>query len=167
MLLWQHAIYGAAGALLIAYFFGWIPALIFMLANFFIDFDHYMAYAVKKKDLHPVRAFDYFMGNLECELCFFHTIECYIALFLLGFVHVLAYFVLAGFLFHVLCDYIQGKDKIANVFVRYPSILMYPFFKRYEQMHSRGWINHNGRPNLHIANVISFHKLHLLGIRRE
>lgn len=163
MLMWQHAFFGALGGFLLLPFFSWQYALVFFAASVFIDADHYLSYVIKCKDWNPFRAFRYHVGNLECELCIFHTIECFLALFVIGFYFPVFFFVLAGFVFHVVCDYGQGRDILANVFVRYPSLFLYPFFKKFEVEHNRGWVNRFGRPNLHIDNIIAFHRFRRLG----
>jgi hypothetical protein len=103
-----------------------------------IDFDHYLYYAIIKKDYNPRRAVRWFfhyveeMKKLSLEerekykmaIIIFHGIECWILLILLVFVHKIFLFVLIGIAIHMTLDFIdlfQRKKsllyKISQVFV--------------------------------------------------
>lgn len=141
----QHFIFGAIASLILYFVFpefGILNWAIFLMASIFIDVDHYLYYAYRKKDWSlwnavrwffdrrnmVIRAGSNFRRNVYSAFCFFHGVEVlgvFVALgyyFWNGF-----YFVSFGLLFHLILDYtdqiIHGTrfDKVSIVwdFFRY------------------------------------------------
>lgn len=119
-----HIIIGliASLALLLAFpQIGWFYALIIFFASFLLDFDHYLWYAVNKKDWNPLHAYKWMMKKVDfframslkerrkykTFIMIFHGIECWIILILLTFVHKIFFFVLIGVAIHMILDFID------------------------------------------------------------
>ena len=117
-----HVIFGIA---LAAILFVTIPEIsliqlgIIVASSVLIDIDHYFYYVYKKKRLNPIKAYRWYVGNRKkcCSIpkehkgkihfgtFFLHGIEILIILLLLGFfVSNVFYFILIGFIFHLLLD---------------------------------------------------------------
>jgi hypothetical protein len=124
MLVKYHILTGFVISLLIWFLFpqiGWFYTLIIFLASFLIDFDHYLWYALKKKDWNLVNAVNFFYKQRDFFLkmkiserekykniiMIFHGIECWILLVLLILVHKVFLFVLIGMGIHMILDFID------------------------------------------------------------
>ena len=111
--------------------------LIIFLSSVFIDIDHYFYYIFRKKDLNPFRAHEWYIKNMRrfhsldkkqmknfyLGFYFLHGIESLIILFLLGiYLSPIFNFILIGFLFHLIMDFIaevifeQRIDKISFIY---------------------------------------------------
>ena len=95
-------------------FLGWI-SLFILIGGVLVDFDHYILYVIKKKDLSLKRGREYYTRR-EFKRDFpvlhvFHTVECFIALLALSFVHVSFFAVLLGFILHMLIDFFYTISK--------------------------------------------------------
>jgi hypothetical protein len=141
MLVKYHILIGFIASILIFLLFpqiGWFYALIIFLSTFLIDFDHYLYYAVKKKDLSLKRAYAWFVKHRDQirklkpserekykrGIFIFHGIECVALLALLSYVHPLFAYVLAGVLIHMVFDFMDlytSKEpfyiKISQIYV--------------------------------------------------
>ena len=127
-----HILFGALLSLALYLFFSisLTNSLIFFLASFLIDVDHYLYYVYRKKDLSLKRAFRWFIAldKKHCSLprkernkydygvVIFHGIEPVSLIFLLGLALNLPFmfFIAAGFSFHILVDVlftISRKDN--------------------------------------------------------
>lgn len=119
-----HVIIGFLVSLIIFLIFpeiGWINAAVIFLSSFLIDFDHYVYYVIKKKDLSLKKAVDYsvkqrdFLLSLSPEkrrgykigVMAFHGAETVLLLALMILVHRIFLFVLIGVLIHLILDLID------------------------------------------------------------
>jgi len=104
----------------IFYFFGlnFLYAILFFLACFCFDIDHYIYYIFKKRSFNLRKAYKYFRfdlnknlkkGQKKIEFLFiFHTIEFICLLFLLSFVSPIFLWIFLGWIFHMLIDWTYG-----------------------------------------------------------
>lgn len=98
---------------------GLIGTSIIFLSSFLIDTDHYIYYALKEKDISPIKSIKYFFAkrkkliNMNAKkrnefysgFCFLHGIEILILLLIAGiFVSRYFLFILLGFAFHIFLD---------------------------------------------------------------
>ena len=98
-----------------------LDALIIFLSSVLIDIDHYLAYAIEKKDWNPKNAYNYLMqkrkfilklsskerAKYKVMIMIFHGIEFWIILSLLIFVNKLFLFVLIGVIIHMIPDILE------------------------------------------------------------
>jgi len=135
----NHALLGFILFFILIYFFDFslFNGIIVMLSSVLIDIDHYLYYLYKKRDLSLKNAYEYFikkkkkLNELSKEerkkfysaFCFLHGIEILLILFLLGFfLSSFFYYILLGFSFHLICDYIwlferkMRLDKISLIY---------------------------------------------------
>ena len=86
-----------------------LEASLIFFAAVFIDFDHYMWYVFKKKDLKLKNAYKYlkYHEKLTQKLMLFHTIEFHILIGLLGLIWSEFYYILIGMVFHSTSDLIS------------------------------------------------------------
>ena len=138
-----HIILGIIFSLILIYFFNFslLAGIIVFLSSVLIDVDHYLYYVYKKKDLNLKKAYNYFIGKIKklkklperekrktyTSFCFLHGFEIMFILSLLGFFFSFYfYYIILGFLFHLIFDYI---DQIKN-HKRFDRIsLIYDFIK--------------------------------------
>jgi hypothetical protein len=92
-------------------FIGFYSVVVF-LSGFVFDVDHYIYYAIRKRDWSLINAYLYCIpGSKVFEphpdvLHIFHTVEVWLVLFLSGiFFHKIFLFVLLGLIFHMLFDW--------------------------------------------------------------
>ena len=110
-------------------------ALPFGLAIVFIDLDHVLEYVANTKDFSPEGFFVFhkiLVKNLNKDylaLALFHTLECYLLIFLLAHWFPVCYYVLFGFLFHHAVDQIF-LIRMKQPFKRAFSIIEYYFRKK-------------------------------------
>lgn len=89
-------------------------ALVF-LSSFLIDFDHYVAFVLKKRKFSLRKAFEYHnkedvpVGRGDFHL--FHTIEFHVLVGLLGILWTPFYYVFIGMMFHSLLDLFSLMNK--------------------------------------------------------
>jgi len=139
-----HLIIGLLASLIIYLSYPQISLLglgIFLAASVLIDFDHYLYYFYKKKDWNPFKAYFWFIKKgkslrkiarkqrkeFYCGFSFLHGLEWLVVLFLLGyFLHVLFYYILAGFALHLLLDIPYTHFQIARLD---KFSLIYDYFK--------------------------------------
>jgi len=91
-----------------------------------IDIDHYFYYVYKKKNLNPIKSIQWFLNKGKkykkfsltkkrkyyLSFPFLHGIEILIILFILGgLTSFYFYYILIGFLFHLIFDYIYEFTK--------------------------------------------------------
>ena len=121
----KHIVFGLIFSLLVYFTFPQIDTLGFFtiwLASFLIDVDHYIFYVFTKKDLSLIKSHSWFMKesaksfslskedrkNFSKQIpCIFHGIETIAILFLLSFVNRFFLYVLIGFIFHEILDFIH------------------------------------------------------------
>lgn len=135
----KHFIFGFIFSLAIFLIFpsvGLLGSMIILIsAIFLIDFDHYLYYAFRKKNLNPMKAFNWYIDNwkkfntltLEQKkgvyggVYIFHGIEILTILFFLGiFLSKYFIFVFIGFLFHMFLDWsqeIKCKERTDKLFL--------------------------------------------------
>ncbi|MFH0808016.1 MAG: hypothetical protein V1888_00130 [archaeon] len=137
MLPQNHFLFGLIASIVLYFEFNvsLIGCFIFLVASVVIDVDHYLYYVYRKRDWSLRKAVSWFMGKRRIsmkmsreEKCgfysgfyFLHGIEVLILVGLLGyFVWNLFYFVAAGFLFHLILDWIDQmltSGKMSKYFV--------------------------------------------------
>jgi len=121
----KHLIFGLIFSLVLYLVFQeiGIPGfLTIWLASFLIDVDHYLYYAISKKDISLKRAYKWFMEESAKSFlmpkekrkkmnkqipCAFHGVEAIAILALLSFFHNFFLFVLIGFVFHEFLDFLH------------------------------------------------------------
>ena len=118
-----HIIFGAIISALLLLFFpliGIMGCVIIFLSSVLIDVDHYLYYAIKKKDWSLRNAYNWFLSKrdiflraskkerakMERLILVLHGIECLAIFALLILVHKIFVFVLIGFVIHLLLDLI-------------------------------------------------------------
>ena len=116
----QHVIIGFIFSLMAYIIFPISPleATIIFLASFLIDFDHYLLYVYKKKNLSLNRALKYFyrLNNdwkkiyprrkeYKKNIFIFHSIETLIPLAIFSIYFPIVWFVLIGMILHLILDY--------------------------------------------------------------
>ncbi len=125
----QHLLLGglfALGIFLAVPQVGLAGFLIIVVSTVLIDFDHYLVYVYKEKDLSPRKAYNWYLKNdkpfmklsreqrnkLPSYLFIFHGIEVLIFLTLLSIFFPMLIFVITGFTFHLLLDSIHQVEFI-------------------------------------------------------
>jgi len=119
-----HILVGAITTIIIFILFPSISLLgllLLFLSSFLIDFDHYLYYAIIKKDISLSRAYKWFMNKRSIankmkpiqlaqykkEIFLFHGIEFWIVLLLLILVNKIFLFILLGIIIHMTLDFIE------------------------------------------------------------
>ena len=110
-------------------FFGW-SSLIVLLGGFFIDVDHYLIYAYKKKDLSLVRAYNYFKNvsdhDFKDQPLVLHFLELTAILILLSFYSYIAFLLTIGVVTHLLLDFIhEVKNSSATMITKNWSLFIW------------------------------------------
>jgi len=129
---------------IILYFFFKEYALIFFFASFLFDVDHYIDYALTKKDFSLINAYKYCVYitknaiknnkiNFKQRLHFFHTIEFYLIMFIIAFYSKTFLFVFLGIMYHQLIDYMH--------------MLKYPILKKSRAFSLIMWLKKNYSPS--------------------
>ena len=121
----HHLVYGIIFATALFFLFpaiGWLGFFIIILSTILIDVDHYIDYAVRKKDWSLKNSFKWHINigkkllsfprkqrnNIYLGLCFLHGIEILLIFLFLGiFVSKYFLFVFIGLSFHLLLDAIH------------------------------------------------------------
>ncbi len=129
-----HLIQGAV-SVVVLYPIAGDKAIVFGLSVVLIDVDHFIEYYayIRRLDVKGMlRYHEWQLNNLEGRLGLnlFHTVECYLIIFLFGIFFPTANFILMGFLFHHLFDEILLIKK-KNPFARAFSIAEYFIRKKY------------------------------------
>lgn len=120
MWFYKHIILGIIPAMILAYFGNYLFAILFFLANFLIDIDHFIGLAILDKTLNPFKIFKtikkiQFKGlKKEKLLCFFHTVEFLFVFGVASYFYSILIPVFYGFVFHFITDILtvaRNKDK--------------------------------------------------------
>lgn len=107
---------------------------LFLFAAVFLDFDHYVYYVFKKKDLNPIKAYEYHLYSFKRELDkknqriylrFFHTAEFFVLFLVLGIFFKFFQPIFFGCLFHEFLDLIYEFRQKNNKYKRAFSITYY------------------------------------------
>ncbi len=115
-----HFISSVILMILLSGYFGLLSIFVFV-GGFLIDFDHYLYYALKKKDWRLKRCLKYYHPERVCvdELHVFHTIEFWAMIILLSFYFEFVLATLIGMILHQSLDsYDYYKRKIIGGRVR-------------------------------------------------
>ncbi len=106
-----HVLFALIFAAILYPFIGNYSAVVF-LSGFVFDIDHYIYYAVKKKDFNFMKGYLYHVPGSEVHeehsdsLHIFHTWEMWLLLFILGvLIHEISLFALIGIIFHMIFDW--------------------------------------------------------------
>ena len=130
-----HAVQGVVSAAVLYPFIGG-DALLFGLAVFLIDLDHLIPYLRDCKSLSISRFFAYHRAVPDIPdylaLAWFHTLECMLLLFALGFWHYEFWVVLAACLFHILFDVVKAI-QMGKPFIRAFSFVEYAIRRKGKQ----------------------------------
>ncbi len=118
-----HIIYGTifSGILLLFFHLTFLTFLIVLFSTVLIDFDHYLFYVYKKKNLNLRKAYKWYLrkgeklSNLSegqrkkfyTSIYLFHNVEGIIFLLVLSQISKYFYYVLIGVLFHLVLDLIS------------------------------------------------------------
>lgn len=110
-----HLFFGLVISLILFPFFSW-QVLLFLAATVLIDFDHYLIYMIKRKDLGLKTSYAFFRdldkkqknqnfkGFYTFFLCIFHTYEFLLILFILSFIYNPLLLIFLGFIYHLAID---------------------------------------------------------------
>ena len=117
-----HLLYSFVFVTILVYFFNFslLAGLIIFLASILIDLDHILIYTLKKKDINPLRFWNWSKSeakkygempeaereNIKKSHFIFHGIEFILLISILAFFIEIFKFILIGFLFHLILDYI-------------------------------------------------------------
>ena len=135
-------------------------AIPFSLAIVFIDLDHVIEYAADTKSLNPKGFFVYqaiLVKNLDKDylaLALFHTVECYLFLFLLAYWVPVCYYILFGCLFHYAIDQIFLTYR-KQPFKRAFSIIEYYFRRKNHVTSIRDFFQ---QENINLEGISDVHK---------
>ncbi len=145
----QHAILGAIFAFLLHLLyppFSVLGLTLLFLASFLIDVDHYLLYVIERRDISLRKAYFWCrdlgltyesltpkqLKTARIPICFFHTFESTIILFILSFFSEFLFFIFLGFIFHLLVDYtyalIIAINSSKEVTYYHPFLLSYNLF---------------------------------------
>ena len=134
----HHVLLGLIFSIIIFLIFpsiGFLGATLIFLASFLIDFDHYLYYVYRQKNLNLKKAYKWYkirilrQRNLSRKqrsksyigFYLFHSFEISILLLVLGFfVNNLFYFLFLGHFFHLFLDLLFQKklqDRISRIFL--------------------------------------------------
>lgn len=118
-----HILLGALFTILLYFLFPSIPLyglILIFLASFLIDFDHYMAGAIKIHSLNFKKIVNYHKINdkiafkerekgirKKADFHIFHTIEFILLVYVLSFLFKPLFYVLVGMVFHSILDLIS------------------------------------------------------------
>lgn len=118
-----HALFALIFAAALYPFIGNYSIVVF-LSGFVFDIDHYIYYAVRKKDINFMNGYLYHVPgskiheNHHDSLHIFHTLEVWILFFIFGvFIHEIFLFALIGLIFHMLFDWgylFLNKNEIGS-----------------------------------------------------
>lgn len=117
-----HLLFGFILSYVLVYFFNFsiIYGVIVFLSSVFIDLDHVLVYFLETKSLHPKKFWEYSISkkakwdnltisekeSLKRTHFIFHGIEFILILILISIFVKILFLVLAGVLFHMVCDLI-------------------------------------------------------------
>ena len=91
-------------------FFSWYSLIVY-LGGFFIDFDHYLIFVIKKKDFSLKNAYNYFRYDKKhdwnTEPLIFHFLELTFILIILSFFHWIFFLLVSGIILHLTLDFIH------------------------------------------------------------
>lgn len=129
MKLKSHILQGIALSPIAYYLTDLKSAVIFFASFIFIDLDHYLLYIYRRRMIGIKEMFKYFDAMWEnrknvYDICIFHTIEFFTALFLLGYWRREFWIILVAFFIHLLFD-IYHLYKHGVVFTRAFSVIEY------------------------------------------
>lgn len=148
----DHVILGLLFSILVYLLFpvmGFLGFSLIFLSSIFIDVDHYLIYAVKKKDFSLERAYSWFEGmenkivkyesknpskKVKAPFCVLHTFEFLTFMVLLSYFFYPLFFILIGFLFHSFLDFISLNKK-GLLRIREFSLFLY-----ISRKNKKGWI---------------------------
>jgi hypothetical protein len=134
-----HLIQGSLSGAVLYPFIGY-NAIIVGISTVAIDTDHYIEYYLDTKQFNIAGMFErheIIVANLDnfLGLNLFHTIECYLLLFILAQLYPQVSWILCGFLFHHLFDQLLLTQK-HKPFARAFSIFEYFIRKRIGNYHT-------------------------------
>jgi|SRR3989344_1236978 len=116
-----------------------LEASIIFLSSFLIDFDHYLFYLYKKKDVNLKNSFNDFIKRgkeyrklskeqkeeLKQPIFLFHGVEFWSILLILSFVNKIFIFILIGIFIHMTLDYIDLYHRKEPFYKKTSQIMVY------------------------------------------
>ena len=93
-----------------------LQAAAILFGGLLIDTDHYLLYVAEKKDWSLRRAYKLFYAmylrhEKRKSLYLFHTVEFFLVVLALGFVHPIFFYIFAGMIFHLMLDITQAVQR--------------------------------------------------------
>ena len=83
-------------------------SLAFLIGSFFIDVDHYIWYALKKREFSLKNAYRYHKDKKDNDkLHIFHVWEFWLVMFILAFLHPFFMLISLGLYFHLIMDFLD------------------------------------------------------------
>lgn len=126
----HHFLVGVVLSLVLFPFFGFLSFWA-LLSSVFIDFDHYLFFIFKKRDLDPFKAFRFY-GSRKCGppgLFIFHTVEFLLILGILAFFSDVFLVLFIGAFVHLFVDFFDGFVWFTYYSGRVTSIFLYPLIQ--------------------------------------
>jgi hypothetical protein len=134
-----HIIFGAIITLIIYLIIPitLLQATIIFFSSVLIDFDHYLLYILKKKNLSLKKAIKLFVNDREkflklkekskfkYHIIIFHGVEFWIILLILAQFYSVIYYVLIGILIHMVFDLIEVIYLKMPIYTKISQILVY------------------------------------------
>jgi len=129
-----HIILGIIFSIALLYFFkiSLFSASLVFSTSVLIDFDHYLFYFSRNKNLNLKKAYYWHKSipdNHKPIMQTFHSIEFLLLVLLLSFIWKPFIFILIGMIFHSIIDIIDIYSKIHNLKAREFSLIRYLFAK--------------------------------------
>jgi len=99
----------------------YLAVLVIFLSSVLIDFDHYLYFILKKKDISLIKAYNWFLKKRDfliskptkeqkkykSSILIFHNFEFLIILLLLILIHEIFLWILFGIIIHLILDFIE------------------------------------------------------------
>ena len=135
-----HLFFGTVIAILLYFSFnlGLVPVLLFWFGSWLlIDLDHFIYTSISEKELNPFgvvkksfrhskigsRLPRHLLEKHKYPIFIFHGIEALVLIYVIAQFYSLAYYLLYGFLFHLIFDYVhliyKGHDVLSKTSVSY------------------------------------------------
>ncbi|MBR9706752.1 hypothetical protein GOV14_06975 [Candidatus Pacearchaeota archaeon] len=125
-------------------FIGFFNTLIIFLSSVFIDFDHYLLYIFRKKNISPFRFWSWSIKTIKMlkkmppakrkkfkkPLFIFHVIEFWILLGVLSFFWNFFIFVLLGIAIHMIADWVDLCHRKDPLFYKFSLLYTIAFNRK-------------------------------------
>lgn len=107
-----HFVFTIVPSILVIMTYGWI-GIFFWIGSFFVDFDHYIWYVIRKRDFSLKNAYTYgkIITEEESYLHIFHIVEFLILISIWALYSKLIFMVVLGLAFHMVIDFVDMINK--------------------------------------------------------